>query len=423
MIPKPGTQNYIAGLDRGVGGGGWVAPKSYESAKKFSFENSFGRYGGGRGLFGEKRSTKLFNTDSTYLRIFNDGVVSNDRVFSGGFAGRAHPGIASMETLHRYKQYNAMMMYKKYGRCYHGYCGHGIYHRRHCFGGCVGNSFCDFGICRCHNGYYAYHGSCWNDDMSTWEQDEVLENDHHQQLLGKSKTPFQTCNATSDCHLIDMNLICSDESKICQCREHMKWHKDELECQVYIDVDCSIFEKSFSPELESSSDSVLNPRWDDCEDDPKEAIKFGYDYNMNATMLECATVRTDINVAWNQKTSEYYSCYKGGYVKFCPRTCKACQDKWSAEYEGFDISTVQLPSYNLTENDDGSLELNITNIEPEESLSTSYLTKLDLKNTKPMDVKKEFCLELQAISTKYTEPKRIREYLREVSSCYIVYIR
>ena len=91
-------------------------------------------------------------------------------------------------------------------------------------------------------------------------------------------------------------------------------------------------------------------------------------------------------------------------------------NKWRAEYvTGVDISDVQLSSYNLTESEDGSLDLNLTSIEPMQTLATSYLTEIDIEKAKPIDVKKEFCLELKAISTKYSEPERIQPYLALVS--------
>ena len=133
-------------------------------------------------------------------------------------------------------------------------------------------------------------------------------------------------------------------------------------------------------------------------------------------MSKCVNVDSDDDHSpYNSKTSEYYNCYTEGYAMFCPKTCKVCEEKWRAEYIGLDISIVQLPSYNLTENNDGSFDFNLTNIEPTDTLSTSYLTKLDLNHTKPMDVKREFCLELKAISTKYSEPERIQPYLALVS--------
>ena len=106
MLPKRTKENYVGGLDRGIGGGGWVAPKSYKSAKQFSFDNSFGRYGGGKGMFGEHLGSRNMN-------LFKESGSKSFSISNGaGFAGRAHPGLASMESWHRYKQYKAMMKYK-----------------------------------------------------------------------------------------------------------------------------------------------------------------------------------------------------------------------------------------------------------------------------------------------------------------------
>ena len=110
MLPKTSkhlsnsrSQNHVAGVSRGVGGGGWIAPKSSSRPKQFNFDNSFGRYGGGRELYGRHRSMKLFGESGTNSFGVGTGV---------GFAGRAHSGLASMEAYHRYKQYKSMMKYK-----------------------------------------------------------------------------------------------------------------------------------------------------------------------------------------------------------------------------------------------------------------------------------------------------------------------
>ena len=53
--------------------------------------------------------------------------------------------------------------------------------------------------------------------------------------------PFANCSTNhSVCLKIDMNMICSSLTKKCECRENMKWNSDVLECQTFIDVDCSL---------------------------------------------------------------------------------------------------------------------------------------------------------------------------------------
>ena len=102
-----------------------------------------------------------------------------------------------------------------------------------------------------------------------------------------------------------MNLICSEKSKKCECREDMKWNMEKGECQVYINVDCSIFDydwRDFSisdlmaspteisistndagndvgeidPEKEEALAVELNPKWYGCKDDPRGAFDAGH---------------------------------------------------------------------------------------------------------------------------------------------------
>ena len=146
-----GKQKYIGGVNHDISAGGWVPPGSNVHSNKFDFDNSFGRYGGGKELSGKSRSMKLFSESGR--KSFAVGFAGR-----AGFAGKAEAGLTSMEAYHRYKQYKAMMKYMKYKSCYNNYCGNGnFYHRRyHCVGGCRGGSFCDSGMCRCSTGYYPY---------------------------------------------------------------------------------------------------------------------------------------------------------------------------------------------------------------------------------------------------------------------------
>ena len=140
----------------------YVAGVNFRFAKKtnirtsyWTFDDTFGRFGGGKELGVKLRSTKLF---------VESGKKSFEIQTGPGFAGKSRAGLASMETFHRYKQYKAMIRYKKHGS-YRSYSGNGLYYPksyRQCYGGCHGHSFCDFGICRCYYGLYPSHGSCWS---------------------------------------------------------------------------------------------------------------------------------------------------------------------------------------------------------------------------------------------------------------------
>lgn len=376
---------------------------------QITFDNSFGRYGGGNELNGRIRNMKLFSESGEKAFSIKTGP---------GFAGRVYFSLSSIEVYHRYQQYKAMMGYKTTNKCYSRYCGTGIYDHRHCRGGCYQRSFCDLGICRCYHGYLPSYGSCWNN----------YEGYRNELTVRKSSSfnPFMSCDSHSNCHSIDMNLICSPESKKCECRRDMKWNEKELECQVYISVDCSIFEDVDNlkmekiltlPSKENDSSAIdilpspsktdlpddLNPRWDECVNDPKRAKQLGFTTRTNNAGCS-GNVRS---MSYNFKKHTLFNCESDEYKMLCPVLCNACKEKWNKEYGGLNVDGIQLPNYNLSENENGVLSLNLTDIYPTNTLSTSSLPKLHLRNTKRMPVKKQFCLEVKAIFVKYNEPERI----------------
>jgi hypothetical protein len=49
--------------------------------------------------------------------------------------------------------------------------------------------------------------------------------------------PYKPCSGggteNTECRIIDMNMICSQEKK-CACRQDMKWNKETAECQIFM---------------------------------------------------------------------------------------------------------------------------------------------------------------------------------------------
>lgn len=66
-------------------------------------------------------------------------------------------------------------------------------------------------------------------------------------------------------------------------------------------------------------------------------------------------------------------------------------------------TTTPAPGNNITTITDGldKLPENMTNINAEETLQNSELTKIDLNNTKATDIKATFCREIGHISSRY----------------------
>ena len=78
------------------------------------------------------------------------------------------------------------------------------------------------------------YGQCWKSldafdaRQSDWDRRQ-----------GKSFNPHESCSGHQECQNIDMNMICHTEKQTCQCRQDMKWNDETLECQIFMDVDCS----------------------------------------------------------------------------------------------------------------------------------------------------------------------------------------
>merc|ERR1719323_2836036 len=132
-----------------------------------------------------------------------------------------------------------MLFYGGYGG-YHGYgygySPYGYGHRgmlvneNDCVPGCPMQAFCDYGICRCRSGYDARYGKCWK-DINTFNNNDW--NDRK----SAGFDPYKSCSSHADCKDTDMNMECKDGK--CQCRADMRWNDEALECQIFMDVNCT----------------------------------------------------------------------------------------------------------------------------------------------------------------------------------------
>merc|ERR1719228_2363705 len=122
-----------------------------------------------------------------------------------------------------------------------------------CIGGCPMNAFCDYGICRCRTGYDARYGRCWNrieDFNSNQDQWQLREQSNY--------NPYESCTSHDACRNVDMNMFCESEKGTCQCRNDMKWNEETLECQIYMDVNCTDVKTVESPNNTLVSDEPDN---------------------------------------------------------------------------------------------------------------------------------------------------------------------
>jgi len=69
-----------------------------------------------------------------------------------------------------------------------------------------------------------------------------------------SYDPHIYCSSDTACKAIDMNMVCyknatspADKPGKCQCKPDMAWNKGNLQCEIYIDVDCRKYKYETKP--------------------------------------------------------------------------------------------------------------------------------------------------------------------------------
>lgn len=105
------------------------------------------------------------------------------------------------------------------------------YNGNQCFGGCLGDSHCEYGICECNYGFERRYGRCNRVGAAYTPRPQSFD-------------PFVSCANNAGCQAIDLNMVCNTklttaEGGKCQCKPDMRWNKEGGECQMFIDVDCS----------------------------------------------------------------------------------------------------------------------------------------------------------------------------------------
>ena len=192
-------------------------------------------------------------------------------------------------------------------------------------------------MCRCNEYHEERYGKCWINVRDFTRID-------WSNRLSLNFEPFAKCNYHSTCTYIDMNMICSSSSNTCECREHMKWNTDVLECQIFIDVDCS-------------------------------------NNNNNDNNINSTSTYNDNNIENNEMSNKSY------------KEMTLASKPSSAILRKYEISLRNRPISFLT---------------PSVTLDRSMLLSLDLTKTNSKQAQKIFCRELTAISRRYGILKRKR---------------
>merc|ERR1719188_91099 len=200
-----------------------------------------------------------------------------------------------------YRGYGYGNYYSNYEGYGYGYSyGHSPYGHRSivvnhndCVGGCPNRAFCDYGICRCREGYEARFGRCYENFGNVYNS----RRDEFNRRVGPGFDHEKPCQANRECGIIDMNMICSLQ-KTCACRPDMKWNSETGECQIFMDVDCSDIDVNSEPATAVSDSSVttMKPETDgDAEFVEVLEDKNITDLTANDTLKDSGLVKLDIN--------------------------------------------------------------------------------------------------------------------------------
>merc|ERR1719474_111905 len=178
-------------------------------------------------------STKSRMTGKIPTKVFGLGV---GRSTIGGSGYGYGAGLAQYSVYHRYHRYRYLLYTRGYiddddwdEDYYSTY-----YEKKECLDGCPENSHCEWSFCECNPGHTKAWGQC-----SNTEKPEVTE-----ERLNASITSL-SCTYTSSCTPWDINMVCINNK--CTCRQDMKWNPKLLECQIFLDVDCSSIDYNTEP--------------------------------------------------------------------------------------------------------------------------------------------------------------------------------
>ena len=117
--------------------------------------------------------------------------------------------------------------YSRFG----GYGPHGriVLGHQDCLGGCPMQAFCDYGICRCREGYDARFGQCYKQFGSVYDG----RRSEFDRRTGPGFNPYKPCDGHDECRFIDMNMVCAANAT-CACRRDMRWNREVGECQLFM---------------------------------------------------------------------------------------------------------------------------------------------------------------------------------------------
>jgi len=200
--------------------------------------------------------------------------------FVGGSAFGHGSSLASYSVYHRYQRYR---WYRhRYHRNHYVHHYHDDYYddddywdnyypnnyeKNECEYGCPLHTHCEWGFCECDPGYIKAWGVCRVEGFTVPEPE------------GRRIEGLR-CESSAECQAKDVNLVCrpergsagnsstidvstttaatTDTSGTCKCRRDMRWNTKALECQLFIDVDCTnvTYSSTVSDEVKAAAETL-----------------------------------------------------------------------------------------------------------------------------------------------------------------------
>jgi len=411
-----------------IGGGGFVIPAKTASsaattgAYKFPTK-SYGvapNYFASRPAalattgYGSKYGTS-FSPATQYVEKKGFSKKAVGMGVAAGFVGGAAVGVAGTKATygvyHRYKAFKNMMKYRGFRRRgyhhfdhddddYYGYddddddfFSNSYYNRNECLGGCPENSHCEWGICECNFGTVRRYGRC----------------KHPRSFFSAPRStsfdPHKYCGSNDECQKHDMNLVCyknatskADEPGKCQCKPDMAWNKKNLQCEIFIGVDCSKYTYQTQP-----SKIVL-----EAVDRPAEVLSIINLPKTNATANSTATNSSTATAATT--TSAFSTITLETTTITDSTTTSSTTEQSSTTTVPISIQESQpipfLPGGSVISNSSSMEDTNSSSLEVpedrtptmEESLKDSLLAKLDKDKATESEMEEAFCRDVDSFS-------------------------
>jgi len=291
--------------------------------------------------------------------------------FVGGSAFGYGSSLASYSVYHRYQRYR---WYRHRYHRHHYYPHHHEYYdddddywdnyypnnyqKNECEYGCPAHTHCEWGFCECDPGYVKAWGVCRQEGLTVPEPSGRRE--------GK------VCQTNQDCQITDVNMICSEEKvlagngttppttaattglKVCKCRRDMRWNTKALECQLYIDVDCSniTYTSAVSDQVKAAAESLETKLGNTTIEIPTnrtQTVEEGLKESLLSVVTASDNVTLDVlNEAFCRDAEAFSEAFEVDDLENRPPNCQPIDNKLCAVL--YDSSTCadgtwQLPIY------------------------------------------------------------------------------